>query len=121
MTTRCLPRDEWHKLAGWEADVLVPHLSDLARVVVVEDEGQIVGLQVLQPILHAEGLEIRPDHRKKSAVARHLRAAVKAAVAAEYRVQWFATACASDEVQRLLERFGAVALPPHYMVPIGGM
>ena len=71
MTSRILPREEWDKLKGTEAELVT--LGTTSTVVVVEDdEGQVVGCHVLQAVLHAECLWVHPDHRKKAAVARRL-------------------------------------------------
>lgn len=121
MTSRLLPREEWHKLAGTEADALWPTLPDAARVVVVEDARVIVGCHVLVPILHAECLWIHPDHRGKTSVARRLWAAVQRTARETFGAQWFATAAMSEEVRGLLAHVQAVQVPgDHYMVPVRG-
>lgn len=75
MTRRLLPVAEWARLDATEQlkDVwrLLP--ADRAQVLVVEDDaGQIVGTWAFLPVLHAEGVYVAPQHRQKSAVARHL-------------------------------------------------
>lgn len=120
MRARVLDRLEWPRLADTDAAVLVPFLTPAARVVVVEDEGVLIGCQVLQPVLHAEGLWVHPDHRSKAGVLRRLWREVRATVRDEFHVGWFATGCASDEVQHLLAILGAVKLPDHYMVSVDG-
>lgn len=120
MTARILAKSEWHKLAETDAACLLPYLSDAAQIVAVEHAGVLVGCQVLQPVLHAEGLWIHPDYRKRVSVARRLWALVKETAHDHFGVPWFATGCASEDVQRLLEHVGAVKLPDHYMVPVGG-
>jgi len=119
LTARILPPTEYGQLADTEAAALVPHLTDAARVIVVEREGQVVACHVLQPILHAEGLWVHPDFRKRSSVARRLWTLVRETARSQFGVQWFATAAASDEVRGLLDHVGAVPLPDHYMVPVG--
>ncbi len=119
MTTRVLEPHEYSLLAHLEAGVLVAHLTDAARVIVVEDGGQILGCHVLQPILHAEGLWIHPDHRGRVSVARRLWGAVQRQAREHFGVDWFATGAVTDDVCRLLEHVGAVKLPDHYMVPVG--
>lgn len=119
MTSRVLPPAEWPRLAGTEAEGFVAHLTDAARVVVVEHDGAIVGCHVLQPVLHAEGLWIHPEYRKKASVARRLWSTVRQTARETFGVQWVATGAASDDIRGLLEHVGAVKLPDHYMVPVG--
>lgn len=120
MTARLLPPEEWARLQGTEAETVWPSLTPAARVVVVEQDGVIVGCHLLQPVLHAECLWIHPDYRGRSSVARRLWAAVKQTVREQFGVEWFATAAVSDEVRTLLAHVGAVPLVgDHYMVPVG--
>lgn len=121
MTTRILPPEEWTRLAGTEAEAIVPQFNDTTRVVVVEHNGEIVGCHVLQPILHAECLWVHPDHRGKAGVARRLWAGVQRAAREQFGARFFATMAASDEVRRLLAHVGATKIDADtYMVPIGG-
>jgi N-acetylglutamate synthase-like GNAT family acetyltransferase len=121
VTTRILPREEWPRLVGTEAETVWPQLTDAARVVVVEHDGAIVGCHLLQPVLHAECLWIHPDYRKRASVARRLWAAVQQAARQHFQARWFATGAASDEVRALLAHVGAVRVDgDHYMVPVGG-
>ncbi len=121
MTARILPPEEWPRLAGTEAETIWPQLTSAARVVVVEQDGQIIGCHLLQPVLHAECLWVHPDHRGRSSVARRLWRAVQQAVRDEFGVTWFATDACSDDVRALLAHVGAVKLESdHYMVPVGG-
>lgn len=121
MTARILPPEEWARLAGTEAELLIPMLTDASRVVVVELDGQIVGCHVLQVILHAECLWVHPAHRGKASVARRLWAAVQREAREHFGVRAFATAAVSDEVRDLLAHVGAVKVAgDHYMVPVKG-
>lgn len=119
MMARILDRDEWPRLVGTEAEPLIAVLSDAARVIVVESDGQIIACQVLQPILHAEGIWIHPDHRKRSSAGRRLWNMVKSTAREHFGVRWMATGCASADVERLLVHVGAVKLPDHYMISVG--
>lgn len=121
MTTRILPRDEWPKLAGTEAETVWPHFGDSTRVVVVEADGQIVGCHVLVPVLHVECLWVHPDHRRKAGVARRLWTAVQREAREFFGARWVQTGAASDEVRQLLAHVGGVKVEcDHYMVPVGG-
>ena len=89
MTTRILPPEEYSRLAGTEAATVWPQLTAAARVVVVEQDGQILGCHILQPVLHAECLWIHPDHRGKTSAPGRLWRAVQRAVRDEFGVGWF--------------------------------
>ncbi len=111
MTARILPAEEWHKLAGTEAENIWPLLDkSQARIVVVEHEGEIVGCHILAWVLHAECLWIHPDHRGKSGVARRLWPAVKR-TAIDMGASVIATAANSDQVRELLAHVGAEQVP----------
>lgn len=120
MTARILPPEEYPRLNGTEAETVWPLLTEAARVIVVEHEGQIVGCHLLQPTLHAECLWIHPDHRGRASVARRLWWAVRETARSHFGVGWFETGCASEDVRALLDHIGAVKLPDAYMVPVGG-
>jgi hypothetical protein len=120
MTTRILPREEYGRLAGTEAESVWPHLDPKqARVIVVEDEGMIVGVWIAMRVLHAECLYIAPDYRKRSVVGRHLLKAMRhEADIAETGGVW--TAANSAEIRLLLNRLGAKPVPgEHYIMPMG--
>lgn len=119
MIARLLPIGEYGRLAGTEAETITPMLTDAARVVVVEDDGEIVACHVLQPILHAECLWIHPDHRKKGSVGRRLWMKVQETVRTHFGLNGFVTGCASADVERMLSHLGATKLPDHYAVSIG--
>lgn len=119
MTTRVLPPDEWHKLAGTEAEQAWPHLTASSQVLVVEHEDQIVGCWVLMPVLHVECFYIAPEHRKRASVGRRLLAGMARLVrlAGGSRV-W--TAAMSDDVRGLLDHIGATKVPgDHYVFSLG--
>jgi hypothetical protein len=119
MTSRLLPRDEWHKLNGTEAESVWPLWNDGVAVVVVEHDGQIVGCHALQMVLHAECLWIHPDHRKKAAVARRLWNAVKFIARDLFGAHGYMTAAVSEEVKQLLAHLNATHVAAdHYVVDL---
>lgn len=121
MTTRILPPDEWPRLVGTEVETVWPTLDpSLSSIVVVEQDGEIVGCHVLMWILHVECLWIAPAHRGKASVGRRLWSAVqRAARATGVRAVW--TAAADDRIRGLLAHVGARQLPvDHYVVPLKG-
>lgn len=119
MTTRMLPPDEWHRLAGTEAESIWPHLDpNRADVLVVEDDGVIVGTWILMDVLHAECLWIAPAYRQKVSVARRLWTAMHR-LARGMGVPIVATAAVSDDVRHILDHAGAVKVPgDHYAVKV---
>ncbi len=119
MITRVLPKEEWPRLRGTEAETVWPFLdAERASVIVVEDEGLIVGCHILMYVLHAECLWIHPDHRGKSSVARRLWGAVQRA-AISCGVHALMTAACDDNVRGLLAHVGATQVPgEHFMVPV---
>lgn len=122
MTRRVLQRSEYGLLVGTDAEPLIALLSDSARVVVVEHNGQIVGCEAFQPILHAEGLWIHPDYRRRiidrTSVARELWKGICETVRETFGLRGFVTGADSDHVRKLLAHLGAVKLPDHYSVMV---
>ncbi len=72
VTTRILPREDYGRLAGTELEAVREQLPESASVVVVEDDGEIVGCWALMPVLHAEGVWIAERERKRGRVALRL-------------------------------------------------
>lgn len=77
MTTRILPADEWDRLAGTDTGPMLPFL-DRARdvIVVLEEEGAIVGAAVKLTVTHWEGAWIAPSHRGARGMRRLIRGLV---------------------------------------------
>lgn len=118
MTTRELPKSEWSRLVGTELETVVPHLPDAARVLVVEDDGEIVGCWAFFAVIHAEGVFIAPQHRGKSAVARRLVRGMRDIVCS-MGANVVATAAMTDDVRGLIQGLGGVELPgTHYALPV---
>lgn len=74
MTTRILPPEEWSSLAGTELERVATEVMnrDGVSVIVVEDEGEIIGCWALMTVAHVEGLWIAPTHRRRGGVFRKL-------------------------------------------------
>jgi ribosomal protein S18 acetylase RimI-like enzyme len=118
MNTRILPREEWARLEGTELAAVYPVLPAGAQVVVVEDDGRIVGCWALFPVVHVEGVWIDPDYRGNPRVARRLVAGMKDTARA-MGARAVATAALTPEVERLAEKIGGAALPGrHYTVTL---
>jgi GNAT superfamily N-acetyltransferase len=115
MTTRILPHDEWHRLAGTEAEG-VP-FPDGSLPVVVERDGQIVACHVLMPFWHVECLWVHPDFRKTT-VGGRLWAAVKKECG-RLGIHAVLTAALTEEVKSLLAHVHGVPLPgEHFVIPV---
>ena len=118
MTSRVLPPSEYPKLAGTEAASVWPRLPDTAEVLVVEDEGAILGCWVAMPILHAECLWIAPAHRGKAGVGRRLFRAMREAVT-RAGASAVMTCAMTDDVRHLLQTAHATPLGgDHFMLPM---
>jgi hypothetical protein len=53
--TRLLPREEWARLAGTELETVYPVLPQGSHVIVIEDDGRIVGCWAVYPQWHVHG------------------------------------------------------------------
>lgn len=72
MTTRLLPRAEYHRLAGTLLESAVAVLPAESVVVAVEDDGQLVACGALYPVWHLDGVWIAPAYRQRVSVGRRL-------------------------------------------------
>ena len=126
MTLRELPRHEWHRLNG-VGEIDGVDLGKIAaavpadgRVLVVEDDGVIVGTWSVMRYVHVEGFWIAPAHRKRGRVGQYLLTGMRR-VAREWGVGAVLTGCISDEVEGLLTKVGGIKLPDHFVFPVGGV
>lgn len=120
MTTRLLPPSEWPRLAGTLLDPAWRDLGIEDRVLVVEQDGQIVACGALLQRWHLEGFWTHPDYRGKASVGRRLWAATKALVAG-MRVREVLCMATTKEGRHLIEAFGQ-AIPlecEHFAVQVG--
>ena len=119
MRTRILPPEEWPRLKGTEAETAWPHLDpENARVVVVEDGGEIIATWTLMRVVHAECIWVRPSHRGLISVARRLFLGLRG-IASAWGARRVWTASLSTEVTDLIERFGGEPVPgQHFVLPL---
>lgn len=120
MTSRILPAADWSLLEGTEMESLVPHLDPhTSRVIVVQDDdGTILGCWGGFPLWHGEGIYIAPDHRGKAGVARLLLEGMRQ-IAENSGYRSIVTASLNPDVDRMLEKLGAVPVPgTHYVLPL---
>jgi hypothetical protein len=119
MTTRTLPREEWHRLAGTEAEPLLPGLPPETTVIAVEQDGQLLGCWLLLRMVHAECIWIAPEHRKRGRVAARLLSAMYG-IARAWKVRNVWTGAATPEVAGLVRKLGGVPIPgEHFALPVG--
>lgn len=113
VAVRELPSAEWSRLLNFEpfASAGLPN-ADYWRVVVAEDEGQIVGFTCMYTAVHFEPIWIDPHHQHQPGLFRDLWQASKA-ILAEHDVQMIFTVVPDvlPAQQALVERFGFVAAP----------
>jgi N-acetylglutamate synthase-like GNAT family acetyltransferase len=88
-----------------------------ARVMVVEESGQIIGCWAIFPVLHCEGLWIAPSHRGRAGVGRSLLRLMHllARLAGMPSVM---TAAVTDSVASLILKNRGIPVPPHFVLPI---
>jgi hypothetical protein len=116
MTTRELPSAEWPKLAGMDlANVVGYFPPDATHIVVVEDDGVIVGCWAAFQVWHAEGVWIDPAYRGKGSVALRLWRRMRALILGHGATS-LVTAAMTPEIHTLLQRKRATRLPQEFML-----
>lgn len=115
---RVLPVDEWPRLSQVPCDTPWWLFDPVrARVLVVEDAGQIVATCALLPFVHAECLWIAETHKR--AGRRLLRGVYQQARAMGARSLW--SGSLSERMTSILYRLGATRLPGFsYVFPVKG-
>jgi hypothetical protein len=112
MTTRELPRGEWHRLETTELGPALAYLPDDTKVMVVEHHGDLVGCWAVIPYLHVEGLWIHPAHRSLGRALLALAHATRTELEHRGARVVLTTCLDGDKVVRgLLERQDALELP----------
>lgn len=115
MTTRILPVEEWSR---------VPDLPDgldpvETRVLVVEQDGAIVGSWAVFRVVHAECIWIAEAHRGRASVAGRLLSGMYR-LASLWGARSVMTGAMTDEVASMILRLGGVQLPGrHFSLPVG--
>jgi hypothetical protein len=121
MTTRVLPREEYFRLIGTELQDVRDLLPTGASVVAVEDEdGELVGCWAAIPVLHAEGVWIATNARRKGGVALRLLRGMRE-VLKDYGASTVVTGAQDATVAELIARLGGRQLPgAFYTLPTFG-
>jgi len=122
MTSRVLPVEEWSRMPESLDPLIMSLAPGSCRVLVVEDDGEIVGRWILFPVLHAEAVDIAPAYRKRGGVARRLLSLMyRSARELGFDRVW--TASDSEDVTRILAHpsLGAVPVPAlPFVLPVKG-
>ena len=119
--TRILPKHEWHRLVVTNAMEVWNQLPESSCAIVVERNGEIVGSDLLFPVVHSECLWVHPEHRGKTAVIRRLWPAIKQAAREEFGVGSIVVGVSKPEIVKLLSHVNATSLGgENFIVPLGG-
>ena len=111
LTTRILPREEWaDRLAGTDLGTVAALMPDETRIIVVEDDGAVVGCWSLTRMWQAEGVWIDPAAAKSPAIGRRLLKAMREQAIA-VGASCLLTGAQTDEVRTILTKLGATELP----------
>ena len=118
LSTRILKRKEYN-LLGEEKEKLFLSFPKDSKIIVTEQDGQIVGHWALIPYWHVECFEVYESHHKKAGVARGLlRTMFGILRSMGIKTVW--TASISSEVDSYLSRMKAIELPgKHFVLPVG--
>jgi N-acetylglutamate synthase-like GNAT family acetyltransferase len=110
-TSRVLPPQDWPLLDEVGAETVWKLLDpSLAQILVIEDDGQIVGTLTLMSVLHAECLWIKPSHRRGYGVIKRLLDGMwSAAHTKGVSALWAGST--SDTMTNILHRIGASEVP----------
>jgi N-acyl-L-homoserine lactone synthetase len=119
LTTRILPSAEWAKLAPTALEHVWEVLrAGTDRVIVIEEDGQVVGCWTLIPTVHVEGIWIHRNQRARGNVARRLLHAMQDE-AQKMGATAVVTSSLTDEIADLAVRLGAEVLPgTHFVLPV---
>lgn len=119
MNSRILPPEEWPRLKGTEAEAVWPQLvPENTRVLVVEEDGEIVGAWVLLRVVHAECLWAAPSHRGSLGVATRLLRGMWE-IASKWGASRVVTGSTSPEVTGLIKRVGGEPMPcESFVLPV---
>lgn len=120
MTSRVLPQAEWDRLAGTEVAPIVAGLDpENTQVLVIEQDGQIVGTWAIVRLVHVECVWVHPDHRGKASVAARLLAGMRV-LARRWGATGVWTGAVSPDVEALIEKLGGLPVPgAQFVIPLG--
>ena len=111
LTTRIVPREEWTtRLAGTDLGTVASLMPEETRMIVVEDDGVLVGCWSLTRMWQAEGVWIAPEAAKSPAIGRRLLKAMRQQ-AIDVGASCLLTGAQTDAVRSILTKLGATELP----------
>lgn len=115
LTERLLPPHEWPRLSGTLMDPAWQTLSHSDKVIVVEDDGEIIACTSLSQHWHLEGSWIHPAYRQRVSVGRRLLKTIRALCQALHVGEVFMMAT-NPESAAMCQKLGyqSMALPPSY-------
>jgi hypothetical protein len=109
--SRILPFDEWPRLDATEAGPIRSQLDPLnTRVLVVEEDEQIVGVWVAIRVVHGECVWIAESHRHAVGVVSRLVRGMQR-IAFDWGVRVVLTTATTDAVKGLCRKLGGVPVP----------
>ncbi len=119
MTARVLDPSEWPTLAGTEAEAAWPYFDPQnAQVLVVEDEGRIVGTWTVMRVVHAECCWVHPDYRGSFGVTKRLLRGMRA-LATGWGARAVVTGAMTAQVKALVASLHGVPLPgEQFVIPL---
>lgn len=121
MTSRVLPQSEWSRLDAAGAETVWKLLDpDKAQILVIEENGEIVGTLTLMSVLHAECLWIKPSHRRGYGVIKRLLDGMwSESRAMGFRALW--SGSLSETMTDIMHRIGASEVPgKSFVFPVKG-
>ena len=121
-TTRALPPDEWCKLEGMLLETVWPSFDPEADIVlVVEEDGVIVGCTSFLPRWHMEGTWMHPSHRNTVKVGRPLLSAMYT-MAQQLKAKELIMVSVDPDVSAMCQRLGSSSMlmhGDHYSIGLG--
>ncbi len=115
MKVRYLPANEWVKIQKPQIPPLFPYVnpSDVAVIVVENDDGEVIACVSALKITHFESLWIHPDHRGNAGVGRALlRKAF--GIASAWGSKWVFGDIESEQMKGFVERLGGIEIPAKF-------
>ena len=111
MNARILPPEEWPRLVGTEAEAAWPYFNpEHTKILVVEEDGEIIGTWTAVQVVHAECIWVAPSHRGSFGVWKRLLRGMRD-MATAWGANRVLTASASPEVTNLILKWGGVPVP----------
>ena len=120
MMARILSPEEWSKIEDLELSQLLRSCApENAAVIVVEDDGEIIGAMGVLQITHLEGVWVKPERRKGVVLRPLLRMAMALARARGESFMFGGAANGDDRMDGLIRRLDGHPMPLRfYAMPV---